>query len=152
GPAAARRRSGGAARGPLRRPTPPGRLFPRPEGLADELLLRPAVLRRHLPRRPRLRRRPVRAALVAVATRLPSRARPGGPGAGRGAAMKFAAVIEYTPDKQTIAAARPTHRQYLTGLLQTGRLVAAGPFADDSGALIVYEADSAEEAEKLLRD
>jgi uncharacterized protein YciI len=65
--------------------------------------------------------------------------------------MKFAASIEYTPDKAKIAAVRPAHREYLTTLLQTGRLAAAGPYTDDSGALIVYEADTPEQAEALLK-
>jgi uncharacterized protein YciI len=65
--------------------------------------------------------------------------------------MKFAAVIEYIPDAAKVSELRPTHRQYLTDLLQRGRLVAAGPLTDGSGALIVYEAASAEEAETLLR-
>jgi uncharacterized protein YciI len=64
--------------------------------------------------------------------------------------MKFAAVIEYSRDKAKIAEVRPVHRQYLTGLHESGRLVAAGPFTDDSGALIVYEAASREEAEALI--
>jgi uncharacterized protein YciI len=66
--------------------------------------------------------------------------------------MKFAAVIEYIADKEKIQALRPTHRQYLTALKERGQLAAAGPFTDDWGGLIIYEAASAEEAEKLLRD
>jgi len=65
--------------------------------------------------------------------------------------MKFAAVIEYSQDKAKIAAVRPEHRQYLTQLCERGQLAAAGPFTDDSGALIIYEADSREAAEGLLR-
>lgn len=65
--------------------------------------------------------------------------------------MKFAAVIEYARDKAKIAEHRPVHRQYLNSLKASGRLVVAGPFTDDSGALIVYEADSVEEAEGLLQ-
>ncbi|HXG11401.1 MAG TPA: YciI family protein [Gemmataceae bacterium] len=65
--------------------------------------------------------------------------------------MKFAAIIEYTPDKAKIQALRPTHRQYLASLREKGQLAVSGPFTDDSGALIVYEAGSAEEAEKLLQ-
>ena len=64
--------------------------------------------------------------------------------------MKFAASIEYTQDKAKIEEVRPAHRKYLTTLLQTGRLAAAGPFTDDSGALIVYEADTPEQAAELL--
>lgn len=65
--------------------------------------------------------------------------------------MKYAAVIEYTPDKAKIEQVRPAHRKYLTSLLQQGKLAAAGPFTDDSGALIVYEADTPEQADALLK-
>ncbi len=65
--------------------------------------------------------------------------------------MKFAAVIEYAQDRARIAEVRPTHRQYLAGLKARGQLAASGPFTDDSGALIVYEAASPEEADALLR-
>jgi uncharacterized protein YciI len=66
--------------------------------------------------------------------------------------MKFAAIIEYIQDREKIQAVRPTHRQYLTQLKNQGHLVASGPFTDDSGALIIYEAASPEEAEQLLRN
>jgi len=65
--------------------------------------------------------------------------------------MKFAAIIEYSQDKAKVQALRPVHRQYLAGLRERGQLVAAGPFTDDSGALIVYEAPTKEEAEALLK-
>ena len=66
--------------------------------------------------------------------------------------MKFAAVIEYLQDKAKIAESRPAHRQYLAGLKERGQLVVCGPFLDDSGGLIVYEAASREAAEKLILD
>jgi hypothetical protein len=66
--------------------------------------------------------------------------------------MKFAAIIEYTRDKEKIASVRPTHRAYLTGLKEKGQIAASGPFTDDSGALIVYEAATREDAEKLLQE
>jgi uncharacterized protein len=65
--------------------------------------------------------------------------------------MKFAAVIEYLQDKAKVEAIRPTHRQYLTSLKEKGQLVAAGPFTDGSGALIIYEADTAQDAETLIK-
>ncbi|MFQ3648857.1 MAG: YciI family protein [Gemmataceae bacterium] len=65
--------------------------------------------------------------------------------------MKVAALIEYTSDKDKIAAIRPSHRQYLGELLAAGKLAISGPTLDDWGAIIVYEADSLEEADKLLR-
>ena len=65
--------------------------------------------------------------------------------------MKYAAIIEYAQDPAKIQSLRPVHRQYLATLRERGQLAASGPFTDDSGALIVYEASSPEEAEKLLR-
>jgi uncharacterized protein YciI len=65
--------------------------------------------------------------------------------------MKYAAIIEYTQDREKIQAHRPVHRQYLASLRERGQLAASGPFTDESGALIVYEAASAAEAEKLLQ-
>jgi uncharacterized protein YciI len=66
--------------------------------------------------------------------------------------VKFAAVIQYIQDKAKVTALRPAHRQYLSELRQRGRLAVCGPFTDDSGGLIVYEAASREEAEKLIKD
>jgi uncharacterized protein YciI len=63
--------------------------------------------------------------------------------------MKFVAIIEYT-NKERIAEARPSHRAYLTGLHAEGKVVASGPFEDDSGALIIYDAESAEVAEAMI--
>jgi len=65
--------------------------------------------------------------------------------------MKFAALIQYTPDKELTARTRPTHRAYLTTLLHEGKLAVAGPLIDDSGGMIVYEADTEAEAEVLLK-
>ena len=64
--------------------------------------------------------------------------------------MKFVAVIEYIQDKAKIAETRPAHRQYLQGLKEKGQLAATGPFLDDFGALIIYEADRKEDAEAWL--
>lgn len=65
--------------------------------------------------------------------------------------MKYAAVIEYIQDKAKIEEHRPAHRRYLTEILQNGQLFCTGPFTDDYGALIIYEADSAEQAEGFLK-
>jgi uncharacterized protein YciI len=65
--------------------------------------------------------------------------------------VKFAAIIEYIQDKAKIAEIRPAHRQYLAGLKEKGQIAATGPFTDDSGALIIYEASTKEEAESFLK-
>jgi uncharacterized protein YciI len=65
--------------------------------------------------------------------------------------MKFAAIIEYSQDRAKVESIRPAHRQYLNSLKERGQIAATGPFTDGSGALIIYEAPTKEEAEALLR-
>ena len=65
--------------------------------------------------------------------------------------MKFAAFIDYASDQEKINALQPAHREYLRGLFERGRLFAAGPFTDASGALWVYEAETPEQAESLIQ-
>jgi uncharacterized protein YciI len=65
--------------------------------------------------------------------------------------MKYAAVIDYLQDAATVEKHRPQHRAYLASLKEKGQLAASGPFADGSGALIVYEAESAAAAEAILK-
>ena len=64
--------------------------------------------------------------------------------------MKFAAIIEYGGDKERLKAHHPAHRAYLRTFLDSGQLRAAGPFADDAGALWVLDADTAEAAEQIV--
>jgi uncharacterized protein len=63
--------------------------------------------------------------------------------------MKFATVFVYGNQGQ-IAEIRPGHREYLGKLKEAGKIVASGPFEDDSGALIIYEADTQAEAEAMI--
>ena len=65
--------------------------------------------------------------------------------------MKYAAVVQYG-NRERIAEVRPAHRQYLTQLKQQGKLWASGPFTDDSGALIIYEAESEDEVRRLIEN
>ena len=65
--------------------------------------------------------------------------------------MKFAAIIDYKPDDPQLATVRPVHRQYLAGLRDQGKLAISGPFTEGGGALIVYEAESKDEAEALYQ-
>jgi uncharacterized protein YciI len=47
----------------------------------------------------------------------------------------------------------PKHREYLTTLREQGKLVTAGPWADDTGAMLLYSvADEAEVREILAAD
>lgn len=65
--------------------------------------------------------------------------------------MKYAAVIEYSQDKVLVDTHRPAHRAYLTSLIEKNQLFASGPTEDGYGALIIYEADSLEGAEALIK-
>ena len=52
--------------------------------------------------------------------------------------MKIAAIVEYGPDKEQVKAHHLAHREYLRRLLDNEQLRAAGPLADDAGALWVF--------------
>lgn len=62
---------------------------------------------------------------------------------------RFAVVISF-PDAERVAEVRPVHREYLADLLANGKLYATGPFVDQTGALLVYEAADEAEARQLL--
>lgn len=52
---------------------------------------------------------------------------------------RFVLELEFGVDDEKRLEVRPAHREYLRGLHDQGVLIAAGPFADDTGALLVYE-------------
>ncbi|GAA4441770.1 YciI family protein [Phytohabitans houttuyneae] len=59
-------------------------------------------------------------------------------------------ALRETPERM---AARPAHREHLAGLHARGVVVMAGPLADDSGAVIVFDvAGEAEVGELLTAD
>jgi uncharacterized protein YciI len=62
----------------------------------------------------------------------------------------FVALLEFTDDCELRERTRPAHRVYLRSLLDNGKLRLSGPWADDTGACIVYEAESIEDAQALL--
>jgi uncharacterized protein len=45
---------------------------------------------------------------------------------------------------------RPAHRETLAGLVAEGRVLAAGPWSDESGALLVFLVDSRAEVDAIL--
>ena len=63
---------------------------------------------------------------------------------------KFAAVLTYILDADRVSEVRPNHREYLSALVEAGKLFKSGPFIDGSGALIIYEAEDLAEAQVLL--
>ncbi|MET8198923.1 YciI family protein [Micromonospora taraxaci] len=55
----------------------------------------------------------------------------------------FVLELSFGDDPARLAA-RPAHRERLQALHQEGRLVMAGPFADDSGALLLFDVPDTE--------
>ena len=65
--------------------------------------------------------------------------------------MKIIAVMNYIQDMEKIKRTAPAHRSYRQRFLEDGRLRAAGPFDDESGALWTLEVETIEEAEKIVK-
>ena len=65
--------------------------------------------------------------------------------------MKVAAIIDYTGDKEKVKDNFPAHRVYLRQFLENGQLRAAGPFAEDAGAIWILEVEKIEEANNIVK-
>ena len=63
----------------------------------------------------------------------------------------FVLELSFDDDPRRLAA-RPAHRQRLAALHAQGRLLMAGPWHDDSGALLVFRADRDGVAEIMSSD
>ncbi len=61
----------------------------------------------------------------------------------------FAAWVTFANHEERLRI-RPKHREYLDQLLTDGKLVESGPFADESGALLIYEAESEAAVRQLM--
>ena len=62
----------------------------------------------------------------------------------------FVALLEFTEEEALRQRTRAGHREYLRTLLEAGKLVMTGPWLDDTGALLIYEAEDMAEAERRL--
>jgi uncharacterized protein YciI len=66
-------------------------------------------------------------------------------------ARMYAVQLAFSDDDTaTRLGLRPQHRQRLATLAAEGRLLAAGPWSDDSGALLVFLAHSREDLDAIL--
>jgi hypothetical protein len=61
----------------------------------------------------------------------------------------YAVQLAFSDDSARLAL-RPAHRERLAELAADGALLAAGPWSDDSGALLVFVVDSREALEAIL--
>ncbi|GAB3417708.1 YciI family protein [Flindersiella endophytica] len=65
----------------------------------------------------------------------------------------FAVQFRFVPqENERRLQARPKHREYLSSLREAGKLVTAGPFADDAGALLLYDVADEAEVRQILAD
>jgi uncharacterized protein YciI len=62
----------------------------------------------------------------------------------------FGVLNEFTEDEDLRLRTRPVHREYLRSLFDAGKLAMSGPWADDTGALIIYDAEDMAEAQRIL--
>ena len=61
----------------------------------------------------------------------------------------YALELSFSDDPARLEG-RPAHRDRLAALRDEGRLLAAGPFADESGALLLFRVDTQAEAEEIV--
>ncbi len=62
----------------------------------------------------------------------------------------FAVNLTFTDNVERRLEVRPTHREYLKQLLEQGKLHESGPYVDDTGALLIYDAADLAEVQELL--
>jgi uncharacterized protein YciI len=63
----------------------------------------------------------------------------------------YAVNLTFSDDPRRLEA-RPAHRAFLAQLREAGELVAAGPFAGDVGALLLFDVDHDRMQEILRQD
>ena len=63
----------------------------------------------------------------------------------------FIVELTFTDDPSRVQA-RPAHREIIQRLHRDGKIVMAGPFADESGALLVFNVADAGELDRLLAE
>jgi uncharacterized protein len=61
----------------------------------------------------------------------------------------FAVLLSFSDDPARLEH-RPAHRERLAGLVADGRLLAAGPWSDESGALLVFLVEDRDELDAIL--
>jgi uncharacterized protein YciI len=56
--------------------------------------------------------------------------------------------IRYVQEK--LAEVRPRHREFLAGLAELGTVAVAGPLADGTGGVVLYQADNREQLQDII--
>jgi uncharacterized protein len=66
-------------------------------------------------------------------------------------ALMYAVQLAFSDDPSRLEL-RPSHRERLTAHAAAGRLLAAGPYADESGSLLVFLVDDRAAVDAILAD
>ncbi|MEV4799094.1 YciI family protein [Nonomuraea sp. NPDC049421] len=64
---------------------------------------------------------------------------------------RFVLYMEFKNEDDRLRV-RPAHREHLQALFDQGRLITAGPWADDKGAMHIYEVADEAELREILDD
>ncbi|WP_436492837.1 YciI family protein [Actinokineospora sp. HUAS TT18] len=62
----------------------------------------------------------------------------------------FTVDTTYIDDADRLAEVRPLHRAYLQTLVETGQVLAAGPWADGTGGFVVFKTLDRSELDRIL--
>jgi uncharacterized protein YciI len=62
----------------------------------------------------------------------------------------FTVDVTYTEDRELLMAVRPRHRDYLIRLIESGEVIAAGPWADDLGGFTIFNVEDRDELDGLI--
>lgn len=65
--------------------------------------------------------------------------------------MLYVAMLTIV-DEEINARVRPSHLVYINDLFKQDKVVMAGPFTDKKGGMVIYRAESFEEAQKLAEE
>jgi uncharacterized protein YciI len=65
---------------------------------------------------------------------------------------KFAVEYRYVEDVPKRHAVRPEHRDFLRGLAEQGKVLAAGAWTADDGGLLLFDVDDEAEMQKILNN
>ncbi|WP_026909248.1 YciI family protein [Paucisalibacillus globulus] len=66
--------------------------------------------------------------------------------------MKYFAVFLPMKDEEKSKKYRPEHLTFLQEKLESGYIFAKGPFVDGAGGLVIYQAESLEQVETMVKN
>lgn len=62
---------------------------------------------------------------------------------------RFVVLLRFIDNERRLQV-RPAHREYLRTLHEQGKLITAGPWSDDTGALLIYQAADEDELDRII--